>query len=94
MEKISICIPTWNRYDLTKKCFEQVLNDDRIAEILINDDNSTDGSYQRLVDDYLFEEKVVVKLNKDRLKVHGKGWFSEIQIHEKEKGGQHRLFLR
>ena len=71
MEKISICIPTWNRYDLTKKCFEQVLNDDRIAEILINDDNSIDGSYQKLVDDYLFDEKVVVKINNDRLKVHG-----------------------
>lgn len=71
MEKISICIPTWNRYDFTKDCIKQVLFDERVSEILINDDNSTDGSFQQLIDDFLMEDKVVFKKNTDRLKVHG-----------------------
>lgn len=45
---IGICIPTYNRYALTIKSFEQVLNDDRIEEITIVDDASTDGSFELL----------------------------------------------
>ena len=71
MHKISLCIPTWNRFDFTIKCFEQVLNDERIQEIIISDDNSTDGSYERLEEYFKDTPKVILYQNKDRLKVHG-----------------------
>lgn len=48
--KISICIPTWNRYEMTIKAIEQVLYDKRIAEIVIVDDCSTNGDGQRLLE--------------------------------------------
>ena len=71
MEKISLCVPTWNRFEFTIKCFEQVLHDERIKEIVISDDNSTDGSYEALCEYYLSNDKVFVFQNYDRLKVHG-----------------------
>jgi glycosyltransferase involved in cell wall biosynthesis len=37
---ISLCITTYNRYDLTLESFRQVLDDPRISEIVIVDDNS------------------------------------------------------
>jgi len=71
MKKISICVPTWHRFDLTIKCFEKVLTDERIQEIIINDDASTDGSYERLKEYYESVPKVKVYQNKERKKVHG-----------------------
>lgn len=46
--KLSLAITTYNRSDLTLKAFEQVLNDDRISEIVIVDDCSTDDHFNRL----------------------------------------------
>lgn len=46
--KLSLCITTYNRYEMTLQSFEQVLNDERISEIVIVDDCSTDDSYIRL----------------------------------------------
>lgn len=46
--KISICIPTWNRFELTINSFSKILNDDRVSEIIIVDDCSTDDSYVKL----------------------------------------------
>jgi glycosyltransferase involved in cell wall biosynthesis len=71
MRKISLCVPTWNRFEFTTKCFEQVLNDERVQEVIICDDNSTDGSYERLEEFYKDNDKVFVYQNKERLKVHG-----------------------
>lgn len=48
MQKISLAIPTHNRFDLALKSFAQVLEDPRIGEIVLSDDASTDGSYARL----------------------------------------------
>lgn len=50
--KISICIPTYNRYDFVIKAIEQVIADDRVEEICIVDDCSTNG------DDILLAEWV------------------------------------
>lgn len=50
MRKIALCLTTYNRYELLLESFQQVLYDDRIAEIIISDDCSTDGSYERLKD--------------------------------------------
>lgn len=47
--KISLAITTYNRYSLTIKSCAQVLEDPRIDDIVILDDKSTDGSFEKLV---------------------------------------------
>lgn len=47
--KLSLCITTYNRYEMTIESFAQVLNDDRIDDIVIIDDCSQDGSAEKLV---------------------------------------------
>lgn len=42
---ISLCITTYQRTDLLFESFRQVINDDRISEIVIVDDASTDEVY-------------------------------------------------
>lgn len=56
--KISICIPTYNRYDFVIQSIASVLKDDRIDEIVINDDASTDDSYEKLKSYYVDHAKV------------------------------------
>lgn len=50
--KISLAITTFNRYDLTIKSCAHVLDDPRIDDIVILDDKSTDGSFEKLVEYY------------------------------------------
>lgn len=45
---ISLCITTYNRFEMLLESFEQILNDDRISEIVIVDDCSNDELYQKL----------------------------------------------
>jgi glycosyltransferase involved in cell wall biosynthesis len=40
--KLSLCITTYNRYELLKESYAQVIDDPRISEIIIVDDCSTD----------------------------------------------------
>lgn len=46
--KISICIPTWERTDLLFESFAQIYNDDRVSEIVIVDDCSSDSVYAKI----------------------------------------------
>lgn len=46
--KLSIAVTTFNRSHMTVKAFEQVLNDDRVTEIVIVDDCSDPGEYAKL----------------------------------------------
>lgn len=48
--KLSLAITTFNRYQLTIDSFAQVINDPRIDDIILLDDCSTDGSYEKLRD--------------------------------------------
>lgn len=50
--KISLAITTYNRFDLTVKSCAQVLNDSRIDDLVIVDDKSTDGSFEKLVKNF------------------------------------------
>jgi len=50
--KLSLAITTYNRFDLTVKSFEKVIDDPRIDDIIILDDKSTDDSYMKLVDHF------------------------------------------
>jgi len=56
--KISICIPSWNRYQLTIDSVIQVIDDSRISEIVIVDDCSTNGEGVRLQESYSGNPKV------------------------------------
>lgn len=58
--KLSLAITTYNRYDFTIESFAQVIDDPRIDDIVILDDCSTDGSYERLRDYFEGNEKVRV----------------------------------
>ncbi len=60
---ISICIPTYNRYEMTIECFSQVLHDERVSEVVIVDDCSTDDSYSKLCDYFKYEPKVKLQRN-------------------------------
>lgn len=48
--KISLCIPTFNRYELLIDSFMGVLADDRIDEIIISDDASDLSIYDKVKD--------------------------------------------
>lgn len=50
--KISLCLTTYNRFELLKESFAQVLDDSRIDDIIILDDCSTDGSFEKIVEHY------------------------------------------
>lgn len=59
--KLSLCVTTFNRVDLTIKSFEQVINDERIDDICVVDDASTDGSFEKLSKCFsLIDDKVRV----------------------------------
>lgn len=57
---ISLCITTYNRTDLLYESFRQVLNDDRISEIVIVDDHSTEEIWQSIF--WQFNEVPKIKL--------------------------------
>lgn len=57
---LSLCITTYNRYELTTLSCMHVLQDPRINEVVILDDASTDGSYEKLRAYYEPFEKVKV----------------------------------
>jgi len=57
---LSIAITTFNRLEFTIESFAQVLDDPRVDDIVILDDCSTDGSYEKLVKHFSGVEKVRV----------------------------------
>lgn len=46
--KISLCIPTYNRFELLIESFVDVLSDDRVEEIIISDDHSDEELFNKL----------------------------------------------
>lgn len=64
MRKIDIAITSFNRYKQTIDSFQQVLDDDRIENIIISDDCSTDDSCEKLVEYFKENEKVKIYRNK------------------------------
>lgn len=67
MRKLSVAIPTYNRYDLTINSFVQVLNDERVSEVVIVDDASTNDSYERLCNYFSGIDKVKLFRNEINL---------------------------
>lgn len=60
---LSVVIPTFNRLEMTIQSFEQVLRDERVSEVVIVDDKSTDDSFHKLVSFFKDEPKVKVHQN-------------------------------
>jgi glycosyltransferase involved in cell wall biosynthesis len=60
MQPITLAITNFNRFELTVKSFANVVHDDRVKEILILDDHSTDGSFEKLVEFFDGNDKVKV----------------------------------
>lgn len=60
---ISLCVTNYNREVLLHQAIEQVLDDDRVSEIIISDDCSEYELYKRVVDYYKPHPKVKVYRN-------------------------------
>src|SRR5688572_28640863 len=60
--KLSLCITTYNRYEMTIESFSKVLDDPRIDDIVIIDDASEDGSGLMLFNYFKDNDKVRVIL--------------------------------
>lgn len=58
--KASLAITTYKRFELTIASFAEVINDERIGEIIVLDDDSQDGSYERLRDYFKDNPRVKV----------------------------------
>lgn len=58
--KLSVVIPTYNRFEMTLESFWSVYLDERVQSIVIVDDASTDGSYEKI-------QQVVEQLDKVKL---------------------------
>lgn len=63
MRTLSIAIPSYNRFEMTIESFVKVLNVDEVREVVIVDDCSTDGSYERLIEYFKDEPKVKIFRN-------------------------------
>lgn len=64
---ISLCLTNHNRTQLLFESFEQVLNDDRISEIIISDDCSDPAIYQEVVWKFNGIDKVKIFRNESNL---------------------------
>lgn len=68
--EISLCLTTYNRYDLLLKSFKQVLNDDRISEIIIVDDHSDAATVHALQALHFTNGKVKIHYNDHNMGVY------------------------
>lgn len=63
----SVAITTYNRYEFVCEAIAEVLEDNRVVEIVISDDASTDDSFERLSERYKNEAKVRLFRNEHNL---------------------------
>lgn len=65
--KIVICIPTWNRCELTIESIHQVINDERIEKVIICDDCSEINIFNSLKAYYINNPKVDIFRNEENV---------------------------
>lgn len=65
--KVSLCITNYNRTDLLFESFAQIINDDRISEIVISDDCSNFDLFEAVVEKCKGIEKVQIFRNETNL---------------------------
>lgn len=61
---ISIAIPTHCRFQMLLESFKDVIDDPRVREIVVSDDCSSDGSFEKLLSHFAGHQKVKVFRNK------------------------------
>src|SRR5690606_35718803 len=52
LDKVSLCLTNYNRTEMLYEAFHQVLDDERIDEIIISDDDSNDETVRWLKNQY------------------------------------------
>lgn len=67
MEKISVGIPHYNRSSLLVECLNNILEDDRIGEIVINDDFSPEEDFHKVLELKYESDKIKVFRNSSNL---------------------------
>jgi glycosyltransferase involved in cell wall biosynthesis len=60
VKTISVAITTYNRFELTCLAIDSALHNARVNDLLVLDDCSTDGSYERIKEKYKYNDKVRV----------------------------------
>jgi glycosyltransferase involved in cell wall biosynthesis len=65
--KISVCVTFFNRSDMIGKCIEAALKDDRVSEIIIIDDQSSQQHYNSLLEQFGNLEKVKLSQNNENI---------------------------
>lgn len=60
MKPISVCVTTYQRFEWTIRSIEQIINDERVNDVVILDDASMDNNYVKLCDYYKDNRKVRV----------------------------------
>lgn len=58
--RLSLCVTHFERFDMLIRCFHDLLEDERIDDVVISDDCSKDGSVERLIEYYKEYPKVRV----------------------------------
>lgn len=72
--KITLALTHFNRFDLLMECIYCILPDDRISEIVISDDCSTDGSFEKIRDWAVRHSKVAVYRNEQNQDCYRNKW--------------------
>jgi len=67
MKKISIAIPFYNRSNLIHEALNNILEDERISEIIIQDDFSSDSEFNFISESFKGVEKIKIKRNEKNL---------------------------
>ncbi len=67
MQKISLVITNYNRFDYLFQSFEKVLNDERIGEVVIVDDCSDPAIFAKIVERTRYMPKVILYRNETNL---------------------------
>lgn len=70
MQKISLCITNYNRYEYLFESFAKVVDDERIAEIVIVDDNSDPAIYAKIEERCKYIPKVKLYRNDTNIDVY------------------------
>lgn len=65
--KVSLAVTHWNRFEMLRESFAKVYADPRIAEVIISDDASDDGSYQQIITEYGYVAAMRITRNPVRL---------------------------
>ena len=68
-KQISLCLTNYNRFDKLIASFENVIDDDRISEIIISDDRSDDVIFDELKEVFARKNWTKIKLHRNDINI-------------------------